>query len=299
MSAPRVLLVVPCFNEERRLAAHAYRAFAARHPDVGFLFVDDGSQDGTAKVLDAMCGELGGGSEVLRLARNSGKAEAVRLGILHALERSPEHVGYWDADLATPLDELPNLMAALDAHPDAVLASGARVRLLGTAIERLPARHYLGRLFATAASLLLRAPVYDTQCGAKLFRTRAGIRELFREPFSTDWLFDLEILARLKRLGGTPTDLGRVVREVPLRSWQDVAGSKLRARDYLRVGPDLLRIYLRYLRFEPSEDGVDEGRQDRSLREGYEHAEQHHDHDDGQQPPLLAHPHERPQLPHE
>ena len=82
----------------------------------------------------------------------------------------PTIVGYFDADLATPVAELERLLAVIGKDPqlEAVLAS--RVALLGHSIQRKPTRHYLGRLYATAASLALGVAVYDTQCGAKLFR---------------------------------------------------------------------------------------------------------------------------------
>ena len=111
-------------------------------------------------------------------------------------------------------------------------------------------RHYLGRVFATAASAALRLPVYDTQCGAKMFRATPETRRLFETPFCTNWIFDVELLARFIRLrkgaGLEPPE--KCVYELPLHAWRDVAGSKVRPRDFLKSFFELLRVYWTYLR---------------------------------------------------
>jgi hypothetical protein len=126
---------------------------------------------------------------------------------------------------------------------------GARVQLLGRRIERSALRHYAGRFAATAISTVLGLRVYDTQCGAKLFRADPA-RELFREPFRTRWIFDAEIIARLiARLGAHSDPSARdVIYEYPLHAWMDVRGSKIGPSDYLRAAVDLLRIYGHYVR---------------------------------------------------
>ncbi|MEZ5285651.1 MAG: glycosyltransferase [Vicinamibacterales bacterium] len=103
MILPGNLLVVPCFDEARRLPVAAFDAALARG-DLSCLFVDDGSTDGTAEILAAMVGRHPRHADLLRRAPNRGKADAVRAGMAAAESMAPRYVGYWDADLSTPLD---------------------------------------------------------------------------------------------------------------------------------------------------------------------------------------------------
>jgi len=242
-------IVIPCFNEAKRLDLAAFERFAAEVPEVSLVFVDDGSADDTKRILEQLADRLPDRASVVALERNSGKAEAVRRGVNHALERQPSYVGFWDADLATPLDVIRKFSDLLDTHPQHQMIMGARVQLLGRRIERSPLRHYAGRVAATAISTVLGLRVYDTQCGAKLFRSDAA-RELFGEPFTTRWIFDAEIIARLiARLAAQPGLTARdVIYEYPLHAWMDVRGSKVGPSDYLRAAVDLQRIYSHYVR---------------------------------------------------
>ena len=242
-------IVIPCFNEAKRLDQAAFEQFAAATPEVSLVFVDDGSTDDTRRILGKLADRLSDRASVVALEKNSGKAEAVRRGVNHALERQPSYVGFWDADLATPLDVIRKFSDLLDTHPQLQMIMGARVQLLGRHIERSPLRHYAGRIAATAISTVLGLRVYDTQCGAKLFRSDAA-RELFGEPFRTRWIFDAEIIARLiARLAAHPGSTARdVIYEYPLHAWMDVRGSKVGPSDYLRAAVDLQRIYNHYVR---------------------------------------------------
>jgi len=178
------------------------------------------------------------------------KAEAVRQGVLAALERRPRFIGYWDADLATPLDAIEPFRQRLLERNDIEFVFGARIRMLGRAIDRHAHRHYLGRVFATVASMTLGMGVYDTQCGAKLFRASDETAALFQRPFITGWIFDVELIARLMRQrrqsGGPPAE--QVIFEQPLERWGDVAGSKVRPRDFFKAIYELVTIYRTYLR---------------------------------------------------
>jgi glycosyltransferase involved in cell wall biosynthesis len=196
---PDTIIVVPCYNEADRFAADCFAAFAAEQTAVRFLFVDDGSSDSTPEVLRKLESRDPHRFALRELPRNRGKAEAVRQGMLAALERDPTYAGYWDADLATPLEAIPSFVELLDERPDLEMVFGSRVKLLGRMIERSALRHYPGRVLATLSSFALGLAVYDTQCGAKLFRASPEIGALFAEPFTANWMFDVELLARLIR----------------------------------------------------------------------------------------------------
>lgn len=144
----RTVLVIPCYNEAARLRPERFRAFLSAHPEVSLLFVDDGSTDGTAEALR--------GFEVLRLARNRGKGEAVRQGVLHCLSsgRAPDYIGFLDADLAVNPCEATRLTEALEEEPAAWMACASRWRRLGAEIRRKPLRAALGRLMAALQLIL-------------------------------------------------------------------------------------------------------------------------------------------------
>jgi dolichyl-phosphate beta-glucosyltransferase len=244
----QTLIVVPCYNEAQRLDLAAFDAFLERSSNVNLLLVDDGSTDDTLQVLERLRALHPAKVDVLALEANVGKAEAVRRGVRAALRQSPALVGYWDADLATPLEAILQFRNVLDRQPELMLVMGSRVALLGRQIERSWKRHLAGRTFATAASLVLGLPVYDTQCGAKLFRVSHQTAGLFDRPFRARWVFDVELLGRLiasARAAGEPS-ASNTIYEYPLEHWQDVAGSRLRGRDFLVAAVDLATIYWRH-----------------------------------------------------
>ncbi len=236
-----IALIVPCFNEAARLDVPALAAFAQRD-DVRLVMVDDGSRDDTLAVLHGLAAQAPDRVNVLAQAKKGGKGAAVRAGLDHAVAQGFSVVGYFDADLATPRDEVLRLRAVMDAR-DADVVMGSRVQRLGAAISRRPMRHYAGRVFATAAALAVAVPVYDTQCGAKLFRVTDTLRAALAAPFVSRWAFDVELLGRLLHgVDGAPAvPLDRFV-EVPLDRWTDVAGSKLRPRAMAIAVVDLARI---------------------------------------------------------
>lgn len=235
-------VVIPCFNEATRLDDALVHELAERSGGE-VLLVDDGSADDTAARVASLASASAGTISDHRLGTNRGKAEAVRAGMWLALERGAPIVAFCDADFATPPSEMARLIAVLGEDAGIDVAIGSRVALLGADVRRSAARHYLGRLFATAASMALGMTVYDTQCGAKVFRDTPALRAALGTPFRSGWAFDIELLARLRNGTGDVRglDIDRFV-EVPLRAWHDVRGSKLTAAGAARAALDVVRI---------------------------------------------------------
>lgn len=245
MRAVHLIVVIPCYNEELRLPVDELRRFQLDGVRFEFCFVNDGSTDGTLALLQSVCAEDPQRFSLLNLEKNSGKAEAVRRGMALAMSRRPDLAGFWDADLATPLRELEGFLEVFRARPEIEMVFAARVRLLGRSISRNPARHYFGRVGATLISSSLGLAVYDTQCGAKLFRVSDSIAQLFEKPFISRWIFDVEIIARLVLQRGRDA-AARAIYELPITAWHDVKGSKVRSTDFGRALRDLWKIRRAY-----------------------------------------------------
>ena len=228
-------IVIPAYNESKRLNMNEFRS----HQDISFLFVDDGSTDNTVSKIEEMRLD---NVKVIRLPINQGKAEAVRHGMLSIQKIFPnlDWIGFWDADLATPLDEIKNAInysSIFYNNTDSIWCS--RLSRLGSSIKRSYLRHLLGRFFITFISLIFNEKVYDSQCGAKLFRTNV-VTALFEEPFISRWIFDIEILRRSK--------ISNIkIVEYPLLNWQDISGSKLNIiKTSLRIFLDIYKIKKKY-----------------------------------------------------
>ena len=237
----KITIIIPCYNEADRLDTQAFVTWV-KEVDVSLVFVDDGSTDNTASLLQELCSEAQEGASYFSLEKNQGKAEAVRQGLLHAFSTGADLAGYLDADLATSLAEAEIIIEKLLAS-DKKVAMGARVALADREIQRGLVRHYLGRVFATFASSGLKATFYDTQCGAKFFRNTVRLQETLALPFETRWVFDVELLWRLLYgpFESVPYDSNAFM-EVPLQAWQDKAGSKLNMGQTASILADCFRL---------------------------------------------------------
>lgn len=240
----KICVIVPCYNEASRIRLDVFRDFLREQDYIDFCFVNDGSRDNTSEILHYAVERCPERFLLVDNVDNCGKAEAVRCGMLHVASLGRyDLVGFLDADLATPLEDIHLLVDAMRKQPELVMAMGARLKRLGANVQRKAYRHYMGRVFATVVSLLFRMPVYDSQCGAKLFRVSL-VPRVFQDTFSSRWLFDVEILLRVRRLY---PDYERVVCEVPLRTWIEQGDSRIRFSHLLKMPWELFQIYSRYV----------------------------------------------------
>ena len=238
----KIVAVIPCYNEEARLD-HQQISLLLDEPRMNLLFVDDGSTDQTGKVIKNLAQRYPNRIEFLLLKINVGKAEAVRVGMLQAIKSGAPFVGYVDADFATPARDVLRISTELIEQTNIRVILGCRVQRLGSEIHRSISRHYLGRIFATWSSIILRMGVYDTQCGAKFFAASDLLRESLMQPFLSRWAFDVELIARLKYgVDGQPGYGKEKFLELPLNYWEDKSGSKLKMADKIKVVIEMMRI---------------------------------------------------------
>ncbi|MGE0636660.1 MAG: glycosyltransferase [Bacteroidia bacterium] len=240
----KICIIIPCYNEEKRLDTEFLTDFLRANSTLNLLFVNDGSSDATASVLDRIRSEFPDSVTVINLEKNKGKAEAVRHGMMTlSVADDFQFLGYFDADFATPLSEaLPMLNLLVEKNLKFVL--GSRIKRLGARVERTKTRHITGRVFSTFASLILDLPVYDTQCGAKII-SRDWVETAFSKSFISSWLFDVEILARIRNNYGKATLLDQTM-EAPLNTWIEKGGSKIKLVHLIKIPLELIRIHFTY-----------------------------------------------------
>jgi dolichyl-phosphate beta-glucosyltransferase len=227
-------VVIPAYNEEQRLGPNLgpVLAFLAQHyPDYELIIVDDGSTDATAATVQtAIVGERR--ARLITYMPNRGKGYAVRTGV--AASRG-EIVLFMDADLATPLDEIPHILGQLEATRADIVIGSRGLPQATIRVKPSPFRRFASWLFDQIKYALVGLrDLADTQCGFKVFRGPIA-RQLFALGKVDRFMFDVEILFLAERTG-------LMIREMPV-AWADQPGSKVRFLEgVINMFRDLWRI---------------------------------------------------------
>jgi len=227
-------IVIPCFNEELRLPRTIERIeefMDARKAPYQVILVDDGSSDGTRRVMDAAAA----GHSAVRieaLPRNRGKGRALASGVAQA---TGDEVLVTDADLSTPIEELDKLQAALNAGAGVAIASRA-LRASRVEVSQPLYRVLMGKAFNLIVQAVLLPGIWDTQCGFKLFRADVA-HKVFGALVTDGFGYDPEVLYRARRQGVK-------IAEVPV-VWRNSAPTKVSA---LESSVDMLKhvVWLRF-----------------------------------------------------
>ncbi len=233
-------VVIPCYNEEERLLSKEFLDFVDEHTGYHLCFVNDGSKDNTLKVLH----DLRNGREdfitVYDCEKNGGKAEAVRLGMLHMAEKDDlDYIGFLDADLSTDLSDFDDLVNTIETS-DFKIVSGSRISRMGANITKESARKIISMTINFIIRKILGMNFKDTQCGAKIF-SKEVIQISFKDKFVTKWIFDVEIFKRMAHHFGTEKAISLIC-EQPLKRWIHADGSKLSMRDSVKIVFQLAQI---------------------------------------------------------
>ncbi|MFD0990557.1 DUF6311 domain-containing protein [Mariniflexile jejuense] len=236
-------IVIPCYNEAGYFLHSNYISFLKKNNDTLICFVNDGSSDSTSDCISSLKDRFPDNVEIVSHSANQGKAAAVKTGMDYCNTNfNFKNIAYLDADLSVSLEECYNLMSYLDKDIDFVF--GSRVLRIGANIERKKSRHYIGRIISTLISIILSLKVYDTQCGCKIFKENLS-KEIFKKPFISKWLFDVEIFFRILKIYGKELALTKML-EIPLKQWIDRGDSKVKITYFFKLWIDLLRIKKEY-----------------------------------------------------
>jgi glycosyltransferase involved in cell wall biosynthesis len=233
-------VVIPCYNEEERLLSDEFTNYIDRNSGYHLCFVNDGSKDNTLKVLK----DLQKGREnfitVYDCEKNGGKAEAVRLGMLHMSKKSDlDYIGFLDADLSTDLADFDDLVKTIESS-DYKIVSGSRISRMGANITKESARKIISLTINYIIRKILKMDFKDTQCGAKIFHKNV-IGIAFSEKFVTQWIFDVEIFKRMSIQFGL-NQAKTMLCEQPLKRWIHADGSKLSMKDSVKIVLQLAQI---------------------------------------------------------
>jgi len=233
------LLIIPFYNEEKRFQTDKFHSLLAGE-EFDILFINDGSIDSVPEQIRLQFISKYSNAKLIDLIRNLGKSEALRRGLIYAVERNYHRVGFTDFDLSTPPSEISRLMKMCEnIEIGTTSIFGVRNIEFSSNIRTSYFRRRQGRLFQKIVNFVFGFGFQDLQCGMKIFPVSVLSTELLSEPFINQWLFELELLLRLP-------DACIDIAETNLNEWNHFKESKVRVSHFLFIVVSIVKLYLRY-----------------------------------------------------
>ena len=237
-------VVIPFYNGEERLLSEEFQKLVNSNLSYHLCFVNDGSKNNNLDLLYNLKKKNEGRISVYNCEGNVGKAEAVRLGMLHlAKQQQFDYLGFLDADLSINFEDFDTLVDTIK-NSNFKIVSGSRMTRMGAAIEKKSARAIGSKTINFIIRKTLGMDFKDTQCGAKIM-TKDVVEDTFQTKFLTNWLFDVEIFMRMRQKYGLEK-AKTLLCEKPLNRWVDTDGSKLSVKHSFKMLGQLGQIALHY-----------------------------------------------------
>ena len=235
-----IAVIVPCFNESKRLNHAAFVEFSDKNQDIHFYFSNDGSTDETKNSISE---NLVNNKTrfLIDYKVNRGKAETVRetVYMIYKNKIDYKYYAFIDADLAIPLEQIRKIEKEADRIADKTIFITVRTKKEFQQSKR-KLRYYISMIWKFFfIKMFYGLNISDTQCGCKMFR-KSIIEETFSEPFISRWLFDIEIIFRARRIQKN------CLVEVPIIILNDNSGSSINNRAILLLLKDIFKIYAKY-----------------------------------------------------
>ena len=231
MSEPYLSIIIPAYNEEKRIGAtldQILRHLQTANYEAELILVDDGSNDQTIEVINQHLRNFP--FLLIRQPRNQGKGSAVKKGMLAA---GGQCLLFSDADLSTPIQEVDRFLRLHEEGYDCVIGSRA-LEASKIEVRQIFFRELMGKVFNRIARLLSFQKIKDSQCGFKSFK-RAAAKDLFANQKLAGFAFDAEILYLAQKKGYK-------IREEPV-IWRNALDSRVKiVSDPVKMFSDLLKI---------------------------------------------------------
>lgn len=221
-------IIIPIYNEESRLKVNNFE----KREDCFYILVNDGSTDHSQAIIENNFLPYFENMHLINIPKNRGKAKAVHAGITYLKRMNigeTDTFGYMDADFSVTVDEY--IRVRKTVNNISLFVFGSRIEK-GNKVIKKKIRYFIGRSINLGISLASNLPFYDTQCGCKIFNGK--LIDKFDEPFKCNWLFDVEILLKLKNINPL---------EIPI-DWKHKGGSKVKFYHLGSIILDLIKIFI-------------------------------------------------------